>query len=278
MLNLYLILGNSSILKSIVFLDMAHFLQKHKQLEQVMIRQVQEIHNLSTEWYLTKEERIDLYVKCAKILDDEGDSTGAFKVYYQAFKLLNTMGTKENQKRKTEAEQLVVAALKSPEIINIEEVMLLDGIKELKSQSKDIYALVEMVVDSDISKFNAGLDKYKKLMEQHKLQRDLLEEKKRFILICNLDIEESTGRVLKFSELAKMLNLKVDDIEEWVIQAIANDIIDARIDQIKDEVIIKNHKLRNLSKEEWLKVKAKVGTWKQKFTDIQQVIAHQPGE
>ena len=65
MLNLYLILGNSSILKSIVFLDMAYFLQKHKQLEQVMIRQVQEIHNLSAEWYLTKDERIDLYVKCA---------------------------------------------------------------------------------------------------------------------------------------------------------------------------------------------------------------------
>jgi hypothetical protein len=41
-----------------------------------------------------------------------------------------------------------------------------------------------------------------------------------------------------------MLNLSVDDVEEWAITAINNDIIDARIDQLKEEIIIKTHRLR----------------------------------
>lgn len=55
----------------------------------------------------------------------------------------------------------------------------------------------------------------------------MLIEKKRFIQICSQDIEE-----LSFADLAKMLNMKVDEVEEWAIMAINNDILDGRIDQI----------------------------------------------
>ncbi len=91
-----------------------------------------------------------------------------------------------------------------------------------------------------------------------------------------MDIEESTGRVLKFAELASMLNLGVDDVEEWAISAINNDIIDGRIDQLKEEIIIKTHRLRQMNAEEWQKVKAKVVIWKQRFEAIHNVLSHQP--
>jgi hypothetical protein len=48
---------------------------------------------------------------------------------------------------------------------------------------------------------------------------------------------------LKFSELAKLLDIAEDDVEEWTIEAINNDIIDARIDQINSEIVIKTHKI-----------------------------------
>lgn len=46
----------------------------------------------------------------------------------------------------------------------------------------------------------------------------------------------------KFSiekELAPLLDIPVDDVEEWVIEAISNNIIDAEIDQINGEVLLK---------------------------------------
>lgn len=200
MLNIYLVLGTENSLKSIVFMKMVDFLVKHKQLESVMIDQVRDIANLSADWYLQKEERINLYIHCGQALDSESDHRGAFKVYFQAFKLINSLSAKEQKEktRKSEAESLIISALKSPEVINLEEIMLLDAIQELKNSSKEIFGLATTILTSEMKAFSKDLDKYKKVLEDYKVSRDLVEEKKRFITICSLDIEESTGRVLKF--------------------------------------------------------------------------------
>ena len=78
---------------------------------------------------------------------------------------------------------------------------------------------------------------------------------------------------MKFSELAKLLDIDVDDVEEWTIEAINNDIIDARIDQINSEIVIKTHKITSLDKKEWLNIKAKVTQWKEKFETVEKILS-----
>ena len=38
--------------------------------------------------------------------------------------------------------------------------------------------------------------------------------------------------------------MRTDDVEAWAIEAIATGIIDAKIDQLKEEIVIKSHMLR----------------------------------
>ena len=85
MLNLYLVLGEDTVLKSMVFQRMVTFLQAHNQLESVMITQVQGILKLSSQWNLTTLEKIQLYLTCANALDKENDAAHAFDIYYVAF-------------------------------------------------------------------------------------------------------------------------------------------------------------------------------------------------
>jgi hypothetical protein len=72
-----------------MFTEIVDFLQRHNQLEDVMIQQVREISNVSIDWNLNGPQRINLYTRCAQALSKEGDSGNAFNVYFQAFKLLN---------------------------------------------------------------------------------------------------------------------------------------------------------------------------------------------
>jgi len=74
---------------------------------------VKDISSLSNEWTLTKDERIDLYVKSAQALEAEGDASGAFKVYYEAFRIIEVQ-KKSASEFKTEAEHLLISAIKSP--------------------------------------------------------------------------------------------------------------------------------------------------------------------
>lgn len=46
-------------------------------------------------------------------------------------------------------------------------------------------------------------------------------------------------------------------------------IIDAKMDQISEKVIIKTTMVRQVNKEEWLKIKEKIKIWKARFEQIE---------
>lgn len=180
-LNLFLVLNEKTVLKSIFFLELVRFLQAAKQLKEVMIQQVRDIATVSQNWYLTKDERIDLYVKSAQALETEQDTQGAFKVYFQAFKLIDSLGVKDKKALNMSAQNLVINALKSQEIINLEEVMILESVKDLKNTSKEVFSLAEFIISSDMAKVSKELDTYNKTIQSHQMTKELLLEKKRHI-------------------------------------------------------------------------------------------------
>ena len=60
-------------------------------------------------------------------------------------------------------------------------------------------------------------------------------------------------RLVRPEDLAALLA-----IENWAIDAIQNKIIDAKIDQQKEEIVIKSHMLRELKKKEWQSIQVKI--------------------
>ena len=57
----------------------------------------------------------------------------------------------------------------------------------------------------------------------------------------------------------------MDDVEEWTIEAIADKIIDAKIDQINEEIVIMSTIKRKIDREEWEAIQSKIQAWKHRF-------------
>ena len=159
---------------------MINFLQKNGQLQQVMIQQVKDVDKLSAEWALKTDERIELYLVCAQALEQEQDHTGAFKVYYEAFTLLETQKV-DSKKYKNHCENLIISAIKSPSVINFEEIMLLSVVQDLKKTLKGIIDLVELFIAKDMKQFSKNLAAQKALLDQHNISIELATQKKQFI-------------------------------------------------------------------------------------------------
>lgn len=102
-------------------------------------------------------------------------------------------------------------------------------------------------------------------------------KKKQYLQICSLKLEESNH---KYQDLANILNvspyvvltlqISKDDVEVWAIEAIASGIIDAKIDQLKEEIVIKSHAMNK----EWNSIKEKIADWRNKFERMQSVLQH----
>jgi alpha-N-acetylglucosamine transferase len=62
-----------------------------------------------------------------------------------------------------------------------------------------------------------------------------------------------------------LFQIEVDDVEEWTIEAIADKIIDAKIDQLNEEIVIMSTIKRKIDNEEWAAVQTKIQAWKHRF-------------
>ena len=75
-----------------------------------------------------------------------------------------------------------------------------------------------------MKKFSAEIDKYKGV---YKCSKEDCILKKQNIQLCSSD---QSKQVYTYVELAELLNIKKDDVEEWIFESITNELIDARID------------------------------------------------
>ena len=248
MLNIYLVLSVATSMKADAFLVMTRFLCKHGQLRQVMIKQVQDLPNLSDEWQLSKEERYALYVECARLLHGEGDATYAFKLFYEAARLVdNKTGSITAAQNADTAKDMIVSAIKSPEILNFEEIIALTIVQDLKKQATKIYALLDLFAEKDMASFKKSLGAQKAVLKEHNVSEDEALLKKQYVQACTL----TAGQVLTIDEMSKLLGVNADDVEEWTIDAALNGVLEAHIDQFASKITIKTTTLRTVGEAEW---------------------------
>lgn len=72
--------------------------------------------------------------------------------------------------------------------------------------------------------------------------------------------------------MAKLLEIKEEEVEEWVITALTRGILRGQIDQVNSCVIILGLKSTELNKAYWESTAKKVSAWKGRFQQIQRVV------
>lgn len=182
----------------------------------------------------------------------------------EAIKLVDA-GSKNkqpDQNRKQHTERLIVNAIKSPQTINFEEILLLDAVQQLSKQAKQLFQIVDLYLKKDIVQFKSQISKMKKVLDEKKISMEEAVLKKQYIQICSIGEDAGQESEQTFTEIAKLLDIDEDDIEEWIIQAMSHGIIDAKMDQLNDKVVIKTTMVRNVDNEEWLKIREKIKVWK----------------
>ena len=95
-------------------------------------------------------------------------------------------------------------------------------------------------MESDIGDFSKSYAKEKKVFDDNKISEEEALLKRQYIQACKLN----DGQVLTYAEMAKFIGIQADSVEEWVIDASLNGILDAKIDQMEDKITIKSTMLR----------------------------------
>lgn len=87
------------------------------------------------------------------------------------------------------------------------------------------------MLHKDLVQLKKNLAKFEPLLKEVKADGSVLIKKKQYIEIC-----KNANSTLTFEELSKMLNINLDEVEEWILEAITAELIVARVDQISQTI------------------------------------------
>ena len=82
--------------------------------------------------------------------------------------------TAQNKKKAVKAdtkdhaavERMVVNAIKAPKILNFEEILVLDLVKDIQTSNKELFAFIDLLVKKDMATFKKELSAHKALMQK----------------------------------------------------------------------------------------------------------------
>merc|ERR1712098_983277 len=66
---------------------------------------------------------------------------------------------------------------------------------------------------------------------------------------------------ISLADVATSLQEVPDQVEKWVVKAISEDVIDGRIDQLSQKVLVKSAFQRKFGQEEWKFLDGKLDSW-----------------
>jgi len=81
-------------------------------------------------------------------------------------------------------------------------------------------------------------------------------------LMSLLDLSSHCSREVPYSAITSPLQINDDEVEQWIVKAIAFKILDCRVDQLNQTVIVSRHTERIFGMPQWQGLRTKLGVWR----------------
>jgi translation initiation factor 3 subunit M len=185
-------------------------------------------------WALNVDQQRALFRIVSSALEKDGQHSSALRIltrYFQTFKSETKLSADVEQLMKT----AVINAINSPVDSFQDRVILLESFAGQKSapQLATLLTLLKIICDGSLDDFssfkqnNANNAQFK----DYAINWNDIEYKMKLLTLCSL-AATATNKSLPYGTIATGLKIDQNDVEEWIIDAIGQNLIDGSMDQM----------------------------------------------
>ncbi len=157
----------------------------------------------------------------------------------------------------------VVGAIKEPlgALTQISTLLALPAVKRLEGNAAhgSVYQLLQV--------FSFG--KLADLLEYEKANPDVLgkhgidrEKAVRDMRLLSLSLLASEYEEIPYGEVSQTLQVPQEEVEAWVVEAITAKLVEARMDQQQEVVMVTRATHRHFTQKDWAKLQEKLQLWR----------------
>lgn len=229
-----------------------------------IIPSFKKINSLLQEWNIGKEDQRALFLTISNILKDSKsmakDSFAFLTKYLATFSSTDEESYNTNE-TKEEAVRAIIEFVKSPDMFQC-DLLDLPAIGQLEKDEK--YALVYQLLKIFLTQ---RLDAY---MEFHAANPTLLKSYgavhddcvTKMRLMTLVDLSSNDSGEIPYSAIKEALQITEDEVEHWVVRGITSKILDCKMNQMNQSVIVSRHMERVFGPAQWEALHSKLGGWR----------------
>lgn len=271
--NLYNALPNSSANRFIVFNSLLQLANANEDLD-IISDALIALPNWLAEWDVSPKEKADLLIKVAQNFEAAGEPKRAYEFLLLHVRFLGT-GTLSGEgssaaATKEAAEKTISAALSLPSVFEFEELAQIEAVQKL--QSEPIGKLLSVFLQGNTNDYIKWRDANAAEVTRLNLSAAQLERKIQLLDLANL-CSRSISSSVPYSEIAKTLNIDLDEVEVWVIDVIRAGLVSGKLSQINQSLRVYKSVYRSFGTDQWRLLETRLSTWEKSITSILQTLA-----
>lgn len=226
------------------------------------------IDNFLAEWNLGIKDQRELFLTISNVLKESKSS--AKESFQFLTKYLATFSDEESHtvnESKEEAARAIIDFVKAPDMFQC-DLLDMPAVAQLEKDSK--YALVYQLLKIFLTqKLDAYLDFHaanSALLKSYGLNHEDCIAKMRLMSLVDLASGES-GQI-PYSLIRETLRIVDSEVESWVVKAITVKLMDCKIDQMNEIVIVSRCTERVFGSHQWVMLRGKLATWRANTTNL----------
>ncbi|KAJ3177630.1 hypothetical protein HDU87_004383 [Geranomyces variabilis] len=238
---------------------------------EIVVPQLAALDSWIAEWGVTGNKSRALYL----LISEQLEKSENFKreAYEFLLKYLSTFDgdSKAAAAAKDHALRAIKSAISIPTVLAFDELHKLDAVQALKSTKN--FELLTIFLEGSLKQYHDFVKANPKFIAENGLSEEDCQSKMRLLSFASLAASNVQGEV-PYATIASALDVSIDDVEVWVINTIRAGLVDAKMNQLKQTVVVSRSVHRVFTDAEWKTLQARLEAWRVNLKEVLTVVGN----
>lgn len=226
---------------------------------------LQDLDRLLAQWSVSDAERSRVHHLLSILLADTDPwiSHVHRMKWFESFK-----STSDCEEVAAELTQAMIAALNRPDVFQYQTLCSAPAASVVSKSNPDLIKLAHIYTNGLYKDF-VEFSKSTSLFSNNTLSLEVASTKSRILTLVSLAQEKST---VSYQSIATALDVPLEDAEQWALDAIAEGLLDAKLDHLSSSILVSYAFRREFGDSQWVDLHNKLGKWMENIKGMITVI------
>ncbi|RZC58482.1 hypothetical protein C5167_005775 [Papaver somniferum] len=264
--NLYNLLANPYS-KFYVYMKALHLAVGGKVTENI-IPSFKKMDSFLKEWNIRTVDQRKLFLTISNVLkENKSMSKDSFNFLTKYLATFSSEDANIMSEAKGEAVRAVMEFVKAPDMFQC-DLLDMPAVAQLEQDGNYawVYQLLKIFLTRRLKAYTDFQAENDTAMTEAGLVFEDCMTKMRLLSLADLGSNESGG--IPYAMVANTLMIQDDEVEEWIVKAIAAKLLDCKMDQLNQTVIVSRCSDRLFGPNQWVALRSKLSMWRGNIANV----------